>query len=203
MTRRSRYRVPFRRRREGKTDYKARKGLVLSGKPRIVVRSSIKHIIAQIIVAKPHGDEVLVSAKSSELTKKYGYKAPTGNIPAAYLTGLLCGLKGKALGINEAILDIGLHTPSKGSRVFNVLKGFLDAEVDVPYSEKKLSEKGRIKGEHIAEYAKSLASNPENYQLKFSRYLKEKIAPENLPEHFSKVKDDILVSFSGGKKLNG
>jgi len=200
MATNSRYCVQFRRRKEGKTDYKARKALVISGKPRLVVRGSVKNVIAQIIVAKPHGDEVLVSAHSREL-KKYEWKAYAGNLPSAYLTGFLCGLKAKSQGIKEAILDIGLHSPSKGARVFAVLKGVLDAGVDVPHSEEKLPDEKRIEGEHIANYAKSLASNPEEYQPRFSKYLEQKLAPEDLPKHFAKVKKEISAAFkSGGKK---
>src|SRR4030067_1642274 len=99
MARNARYRVQLRRRRERKTDYQARKALVVSGRPRLVARSTLKNTVAQIVVAKPHGDEVLASAHSRELQKKYGWKAPTGNVPAAYLTGLLCGLKAKAKGV--------------------------------------------------------------------------------------------------------
>ena len=201
MGRGSRYRTPFRRRKEGKTDYRARKALVLSRKPRLVARSSINNIVAQVIVAKPRGDEVLVSAQSRELTRKYGWKAPRGNLPAAYLTGLLCGLKAKAKGIEEAILDLGLNSPSKGARVFAVLKGFLDADVHVPHSEEKLPDEKRIEGEHIAQYAESLSSDPEGYQSKFSRYLEQKVAPEKLPKHFADVKKDIIASFkTRGKK---
>jgi large subunit ribosomal protein L18 len=197
----SRYCVPFRRRREGKTDYKAREALVLSGKPRLVARSTLNNVIAQIIMAKPHGDEVLVSAHSKELTKKYGWKASRGNIPTAYLTGLLCGLKAKAQGIREVILDLGLHSPSKGARVLAVLKGVLDAGIDVPHSKEKLPDEKRIKGEHIAQYAQSLASNPEEYQTKFSKYLEQKLPPEDLPKNFEKVKKEVIAAFeSGGKK---
>jgi len=197
----SRYCTPFRRRSEGKTDYRARKALVLSGKPRLVARSTLKNVIAQIIAAKPHGDEVLVSAHSRELTGKYGWKAPRGNLPAAYLTGLLCGLEAKSQGIKEAILDVGLHSPSKGARVFAVLKGVLDAGIHVPHSEEILPEEKRIEGEHVAKYAESLASNPEEYQAKFSKYLEQKLPPENLPKHFAKVKTDLVAAFkSGGKK---
>jgi large subunit ribosomal protein L18 len=199
MAKNSRYCVPFRRRREGKTDYKRRKALVVSGKPRLVARSTLKNVIAQIVVAKPSGDEVLVSANSRELTKTYGWKASRKNLPAAYLTGLLCGLKASSKGIKEAILDIGLHSPSKGARVFAVLKGVLDAGVHVPHSEGKLPDEKRIKGEHIAEYAKILASNPEAYQSKFSQYIKQKVTPEDIPKHFAKVKADIIAAFKGGK----
>jgi len=200
MAKDSRYCVQLRRRREGKTDYKTRKAFVISRKPRLVVRSTLKNVIAQIIVAKPHGDEVLVSAHSREL-KKYEWKAPGGNLPSAYLTGFLCGLKAKAQGIKETILDIGLHSPSKGARVFATLKGVLDAGVHVPHSEEKLPDEKRIEGEHIAKYAESLASNPEEYQSKFSKYLEQKLPPKSLPKHFAKVKKEISAAFkSGGKK---
>ena len=200
MAKNSRYCVQFRRRREGKTDYKARKALVLSGKPRLVTRSTLRNVIAQVIMAKPHGDEVLVSAHSREL-ENYEWKAPGGNLPAAYLTGLLCGLKAKAKGIKEVILDIGLHSPSKSARVFAVSKGLLDAGIQVPYSEEKLPDEKRIDGEHIAKYAQSLTSNPEEYQSKFSKYLRQKLPPETLPKHFAMVKKKIIASFkSRGKK---
>ena len=71
MAKNASYRVQLRRRREGKTDYQARKALVTSRKPRLVTRGSLKNVEAQIIVAKPHGDEVLVSANSRELIKSY------------------------------------------------------------------------------------------------------------------------------------
>jgi large subunit ribosomal protein L18 len=200
MARGSSYRVPIRRRREGKTDYQARKALVLSGKPRLVTRSTVKNVVAQIVVAKPRGDEVLVAAHSREL-KKYGWKAPTANVPAAYLTGLLCGLKAQTKGVKEAILDIGLIAPTKGAKVFSMLSGVLDAGVDVPHDEEKMV-KERMEGEHIAEYGKSLGVGSEIYSAKFSKYLEQKLSPEKLPEHFAKVKADIIKSFEkkSGKK---
>lgn len=200
MARDSRYCTKFRRRREGKTDYHARKAFVLSGMPRLVTRTSISNIIAQIIVAKPKGDEVLVSAHSRELVK-YGWKAPRGNLSAAYLTGFLCGLKAKAHGVEGAILDIGLYPPTKGARVFAVLKGVLDAKVNVPHSESKLPDEKRVKGEHIAKYAESLASDVEEYQSTWSGYLKQEIKPETLPKHFEQVKKQMVEAFqSRGKK---
>jgi len=199
MARGSTYRVPSRRRREGKTDYQARKALVLSGTPRLVARSTVKNVVAQIIVAKPHGDEVLAAAHSKEL-KKYGWKAPTGNVPAAYLTGLLCGLKAKAKGVAKAVLDIGLVAPTKGAKVFAALSGVLDAGVDVPHDEEKMV-KERTEGAHIAEYGKSLSEDSEVYSAKFSKYLAQKLSPEQVPEHFAKVKAEIIKSFEkGGKK---
>ena len=192
------YRVKLRRRREGKTDYQARKAMVICSRPRLVTRPSIRNINAQIIVAKQKGDLTLVSASSRELVKKYGWKAPTGNTPAAYLTGMLVGLKAKAKGINEAILDLGLINPTKGSRVFAVLHGVIDAGVEIPHGEDKIVEE-RAKGDHIAFYAKSLSGEQGEYAAKFSQYTAKGLAPEKVAQHFSEVRTAIIGSFKDAK----
>ncbi len=193
------YRVKLRRRREGKTDYQARKALVISRRPRLVTRPSIKNVTAQIIIAKPQGDQVIAAANSRELVKKYGWKAATGNIPAAYLTGLLCGLKAKAAGIDSAILDIGLVIPTKGSKVFAILHGVLDAGVEVPHGDEKIVP-DRAKGDHIALYAKNLSGEDhELYAAKFSKYAAQGVAPEKVAEHFSIVRAAIAGSFKSAK----
>ncbi len=198
MANSSNYRVKLRRRREGKTDYQARKALVSSGRPRLVTRTALKNINVQIIIAKIHGDEVLAAANSRELAKTYGWKAPTGNIPAAYLTGYLCGLKAKTKGVTNAILDIGLNPPIKGAKVFAALSGVVDAGIEIPHSEDKIV-KERMKGEHIAKYAKSLGTGSEDYQSKFSRYKARGVAPEKISEHFAKVKAEITSVIKEGK----
>jgi len=190
-----RYRVPFRRRRDGKTNYRSRRSLVLSRLPRVVVRLTLKNTIIQVIEAESKGDKVTVSAHSHELAKKYGWLSSGGNIPSAYLTGLLCGFKAMSNGVEKAILDIGLHIPSKGTRVFAALKGVVDAGVEVPHSDDILPEESRISGKHIAEYASQLSSDPELYKQKFSKYLSKGSRPEELAEHFSAVKAKIMASF--------
>ncbi len=196
-----RYRVPFRRRREGKTNYRTRRALVLSKIPRLVVRLTLKHAIVQVIKSEAIGDKVIVSAHSLELAKTYGWLGNGGNIPSAYLTGLLCGYKAMANGVEKVFLDIGLHIPSKGTRIFAALKGVIDSGVEVPHSEDILPDEGRICGQHIVDYASQLASEPEVYKQKFSKSLKKGSKPEKLAEHFSAVKDKITSSFE--KKVNG
>jgi large subunit ribosomal protein L18 len=200
MAKSSNYRVKLRRRREGKTDYQARKALVSSRRPRLVTRASNKNVTAQIILAKLHGDEVLAAANSRELVKNYGWMAPTGNIPAAYLTGLLCGLKAKSSGIEGAILDLGLVSPTKGAKVFAILSGVVDAGIEIPHSEDKIV-KERIKGDHIANYGKSLGASSEEYHAKFSKYTAQGVAPEKIGEQFTKAKADIVASFKSGKQV--
>ena len=194
-----RYSVAFRRRREGKTNYRRRKALVLSGLPRFVVRCTLKRVITQVIKAEIVGDKVLVSADSNELARKYGWLGNRSNLPAAYLTGLLCGLKALSSGVKEAILDIGLQSPTKGSKIFATLKGVLDAGVLVPHGKDILPSEKRIQGQHIAAYAKQLASNQDVYQTRFSEHLSRGLPPEQLAEHFVSVKKKIVSSFKKEK----
>jgi large subunit ribosomal protein L18 len=189
----SRYRVPLRRRREQKTDYQARKAFVVSHKPRLVARSSLKNTIAQIVVAKPTGDFVLASAHSKELVKKYGWKAATGNIPAAYLTGLLCGLKAKKANILEVILDLGLVSPTKGSKVFSTMSGVVDAGVVVPHNPEKII-KERTCGFHIQDYAEGLGA-PKGYAPKFSAAVAKGLDPAKFGDHFFAVREAILTAY--------
>jgi large subunit ribosomal protein L18 len=185
------YRVAFRRRREGKTDYKARKALVISRIPRVVTRGSLKHFNVQIVEATPTGDKVIASANSQEL-RNYGWQTACGNLPAAYLTGLLCGVRAVAKDVKKAVPDIGLHQPTKGARIFASLKGIIDAGVEVPHNVEKLPDEKRLRGQHIADYAKHLASsNVQSYEETFSRYLQNSVSPEKVPEQFEAARDEI------------
>jgi len=90
-----RFQVKFRRRRECKTDYGARKRLILQDKNkyktpkyRFVVRKTHRDIICQIFSADLTHDVCLAAAYSHELTR-YGVKLGLTNYAAAYATGLL------------------------------------------------------------------------------------------------------------------
>ncbi|MFZ3058888.1 MAG: 50S ribosomal protein L18 [Candidatus Methanoperedens sp.] len=150
----ARYRVKFRRVRDGKTDYRARKQLLISKKPRLVVRKSSKNTLAQIVIPSASGDVTLVSANTSEL-KKYGYTAGTGNIASAYLAGLLLGHRAKKTGQKEAILDTGLYHTTQGGRLFAALKGAVDAGLDIPHDPAIFPSDDRIMGKHIDKYRKT------------------------------------------------
>jgi large subunit ribosomal protein L18 len=140
--------IQHKRRRKLKTDYRKRLALVKSDKIRLVIRRSLDNVTVQFIEYNPEGDRTLASAFSQEL-KKFDWKLPTGNIPAAYLTGLLAGKKAKGK-VKEAILDIGLHSSTKGSRIYAALKGVLDSGIIVPHEKEILPDEKRIKGAHIA-----------------------------------------------------
>jgi len=187
MAKGPRYRLPLRRRDEGKTNYHRRLKLIKSKSIRAVIRASNNNIVVQLVESKPGGDKILVSAFSKELVEKYGWKANTGNIPAAYLTGYLAGLRAKNKKIYEAILDLGIFYHH--NRVLAAFKGLLKAEIDIPYREEFFPENfdERINGSHIENYAKYLKSeDPDVYKQIFSGYLKkQKIDPLKLGQHFS------------------
>ncbi|KAH9529745.1 ribosomal protein L5, partial [Dermatophagoides farinae] len=90
-----RFQVKFKRRREGKTDYYARRRLVVQDKNkyntpkyRLIVRFTNKDIICQIAYAKIEGDQIVCAAYAHELPR-YGIKVGLTNYAAAYCTGLL------------------------------------------------------------------------------------------------------------------
>lgn len=178
----------FKRKKQGRTDYKQRLRFVNSGKTRLVVRKTNKNIIVQFIDYSPKGDIVKVSGHTNEL-KKYGWKGSTRNSYCAYLTGFLVGLKAKKQGISNAILDIGLNKTIKGSILYAALKGSLDSGISVPHSEEILPSERRIKGEHTTNYAKKIGENKSKI---FSYYLENKINPEEIPNIFEKIKQKII-----------
>lgn len=145
--------VPFRRKREGKTNYKKRLSLLKSKSLRLVIRKSNKHILAQIINYGDQGDLVLKTAHSKEL-QNYGWKFNTGNLPSAYLTGLLLGKKSNN---EQVIIDFGLQTPVKGSRIFAVVKGAIDAGMKIKSSEEVMPTEERISGKHIPNKATKIS----------------------------------------------
>ena len=186
----STYTVAYRRKREGKTDYKKRMKILLGNKPRLAIRKSLKNITLQIIEFQPKGDKVVTSASSKELSK-HGWKASTSNLGAAYLTGLLLAKKAKK---TECVLDIGQYTSVKGSMLYAAALGAQDGGLKITLAKEILPPIQRIRGEHIAQYAKQLKTNKEKYERQFSKYIKAGLDPEKLPEHFDTVKKTI-----GGK----
>ena len=199
LAKRGRYRLPLKRRRKSLTNYYKRRKLVLSEKLRFVARKTARNIIVQIIGVRPEGDVTYVSAYSGEL-KKYGWKGGRKNTPSAYLVGYLAGLKALRKGIKEAILDIGLHRPTRGAKLFAATLGSIHAGLKIPIGKEVLPSEDRIKGVHIANYAKLLKEkSEESYSRQFSSYLKEGFNPEDIPTHFEEVKKNIESSFKEGK----
>lgn len=143
--------VDYRRKREGKTNYRKRVKLLSSGKLRLTVRKSLKNVLVQIIEYHKGGDKTVVSASTRELIK-LGWKSARRNAPAAYLIGLIIAKKSKEKNIKEAILDAGLMGSVKYALQYAVLKGALDGGLKIPHSKDVLPDEKRVSGEHIKNF---------------------------------------------------
>eukprot|EP01032_Pedospumella_encystans_P020457 gene20457-23236_t len=241
------FQVKFRRRREGRTDYRQRHKLITqdknkyqSPKYRLVVRFTNRYVICQIIYAEVIGDKVLAQASSAELPR-YGLKVGLKNYAAAYATGLLLarrllkkiGLDETYSGVEEvtgevvstevngrtyfveevddekrpfrALLDVGIKNTTTGAKVFGAMKGASDGGLDIPHSNKRFPgysrdtktfdaemHKGRIMGEHVADYMREMEEDDEeNYQKHFAKYLENDLEADDLEELYEKVHSAI------------
>lgn len=180
-------RLKPRRRRQGYTDYRKRLKLVKSRIERLVIRRGNRRIVVQIVKSKAGGDETLVTV-GSEVLRKYGWKASLKSVPAAYLTGLLAGKKALEKNVKKAIVDIGVYRSVKGSRLYAVVKGALDAGLEIPVSEEVLPSDERIHGKHISDYVAKIAENPVGYQFIAS----DKEYLLKLGEEVERIKREIL-----------
>jgi len=273
-----RFQVKYRRRREGKTDYQARRRLTLQDKNkyntrkyRFVVRFTNKDILCQVIYATIKGDHVIASAHSQELKDaRYGLTVGLTNYAAAYCTGLLVarrllkklGLDTKYEGVKAAtgefflyskptkqqkrrgirdgkkvdekmrpftaLLDVGLHRTTTGSKLFAALKGGVDGGLSIPHSPNRFvgfDKEGGLKvpelrkhifGGHVGAYMKLLQSDDANYKKQFGGFIKAGVTPDNLealytkvhkniranPEHVSKKKNTAHKSWSRTRMTN-
>jgi len=189
--------VPLlRRRREGITDYKARKRAITSHRVLLVVRISNKNVSSQFVLPRASGDAVVASAHSRELLK-LGWRGSLKSTPACYLLGMLAGKKALASGVKEAVLYNGLSPFIRGGRVGALVKGVVEAGVVVPVGEGAFPTKERLTGEFIAGHASKLsAESKQAYEKGFSGLLKQGFKPEDYPAQFERLKSVIM----GAKK---
>lgn len=125
-----RYQVKFRRRREGKTDFYARKRLTIQDKNkyntpkyRMIVRFTNKDIICQVAYARIEGDIIMCAAYAHELPR-YGVKVGLTNYAAAYCTGLLLA--------RRLLQKLKLDTIYQGNDNIDGDEYFVESEDDQP-----------------------------------------------------------------------
>lgn len=108
-----RFQVKYRRRREGKTDYFARKRLIVQNKNkyntpkyRLIVRFTNTNIVAQVAYATIEGDKIVCAAYAAELPR-YGIKVGLTNYAAAYAVGLLLARRlNQKYGLDETYVGV-------------------------------------------------------------------------------------------------
>jgi len=144
------------RRKQGKTDYKLRLGLLKSGIARIVIRKTNRYIIVQLVESSESKDKVVIGLSSNDLIKNGWDKKFAGSlksVPACYLTGLLFA---KKVGNTPVILDLGLQRTISGGRIFSVVKGLVDGGVKLKVDEKIFPSEDRLEGKHLKPEVQSL-----------------------------------------------
>jgi len=183
----SNYTLPYRRKREGRTNYKKRLAYLKSGLTRLVVRPTSKNIVVQLVNYAPDGDQVLFTVTSATL-KKYGWKFHGGNTPSAYLSGFLLAKLAKGKATDQVIVDLGLFHAAPKTRVFAAIKGAIDGGIQILADDEHLPSDDRVKGAHIESYAQSVAKGT----LQFSLTVKEGAKPQAFISEFDAVKKKIM-----------
>lgn len=192
MSKTSTFATPFKRRAEGKTNYTKRLAYLKSGKPRAVIRKSTNNMQVQFVQTQNGKDSIMAAAHSKELPV-FHYAGHGGNIPAAYLTGLLAGtrMKGKA---ESVIVDLGIQPTILGTRLFAAVKGIQDAGVTVHADAGAFPKDDRLHGKHVDAFAKHESSKKNSKQ--FSTYANKKVNPTEFSKAIEQAKKAIL---EGGK----
>lgn len=105
----------------------------------------------------------------------------------------------------RALLDVGIKNTTTGAKVFGAMKGASDGGLDIPHSNKRFPgysrdtkqfdaemHKGRIMGEHVADYMREMEEDDEeNYQKHFAAYLAADLEADDLEELYEKVHSAI------------
>merc|ERR1719438_447860 len=189
-----RYQTKFRRRRQGKTDYYARKRLVINDKDkydskkyRFVVRRTNRRILCSIVYSTIQGDMTVTSADSQEL-RNYGLNCGLTNYASAYATGLLCArrlLKAKQMAdMYKGTENIEEETGKRGKKKDDAAP----KKKEVFTTEEHLE---HIMGVHVQEYYDLIKKeDPEAFKKQFSRWEKE-LKGRSFEDVYKKVQADI------------
>jgi len=151
--------VRRRRRRENKTDYKLRFGLLKSTKPRFVIRKTNKYIIIQLVETSEAQDKIKSGISSKELLKNgwdIKFKGSLKSIPAAYLTGILMARK---VGKGDFIIDMGMVRNLSGSRIYAAAKGLIDGGLKIAVDESVFPSEEKILGKQLNKELQDMIKN--------------------------------------------
>lgn len=105
----------------------------------------------------------------------------------------------------RCLLDVGIKNTTTGARVFAALKGASDGGLDIPHSNKRFPgysrdtktydpevHKGRIMGEHVADYMREMSEDDEeNYAKHFAKYVELDLEADDLEDLYAKVHASI------------
>merc|ERR1712000_83119 len=215
-----RYQVKYRRRREGKTDYQARKRLVAqdknkynSKKYRLVVRFTNRDIIAQIIYSEIVGDKVMCAAYAHELPR-YGLKVGLTNYAASYCVGLLLARR-HLTKLGMADLYTGKATvdgedynvfedQERDDEARNPFRAVLDVGLARTTTGAKIFDAATLRkylfGGNISEYMETLQEEPEKYKRQFGKYQAAGVSASGLEALYESAHKAIRANPAAEKK---
>ena len=173
--------IPFSRKLSGRTNYRRRLALLKANAPRLVVRKTLTGLIMQLVDFDEKGDAVRFTV-SSRVLKNLGWKHSCKNIPASYLCGLLMGKIALDAKFSGVVPDIGLHSVTRGGRIFAALKGAKDAGLELSVSDDVVPDGSAVSGARIAAYAR-VAGN--------AQFAKAKHDAVKITDDFEKLKAAI------------
>jgi large subunit ribosomal protein L18 len=204
----ARHVLTFRRKREGRTNYKKRLSLLKSGKRRLIIRVSNRHVLLQIAEYSAAGDRVLLTVSSKALLK-HGWTHTTKSVPASYCAGFLLGRAAKERGIGDAIVDLGLQKHLNGNRACAAIKGAIDGGLQVPVGEDIFPSPERLRGEHlttakkeeVAAFAAKLGIRlPEGVSAKKEKPQEKKVGEQKGAQKDQKAAKPAASQQNGQKK---
>ncbi len=155
--------ISKRRRLEGKTNYVKRRRLLEGAKTRIVIRKTNRYIIIQYVESKAAQDKILVSKFSKELLE-YGWPEEKAgslkSLGAGYLIGLLFGkTMNEDYKETKPAIDTGLIRNTRGSKIYAVIKGIVDAGFNMAHNKEVFPEEKRIKNKNIIDFFDKVKEN--------------------------------------------
>uniref|UniRef100_A0A452U398 Large ribosomal subunit protein uL18 n=1 Tax=Ursus maritimus TaxID=29073 RepID=A0A452U398_URSMA len=174
---------------EGKTDYYARKRLVIQDKNkyntpkyRMIVRVTNRDIICQLL--NRFGMDKIYEGQVEVTGDEYNVESIDGQ-PGAF----------------TCYLDAGLARTTTGNKVFGALKGAVDGGLSIPHSTKRFPgydseskefnaevHRKHIMGQNVADYMRYLMEEDEDaYKKQFSQYIKNNVTPDMMEEMYKKA----------------
>jgi ribosomal protein L18 len=169
--------------------------LLKSGKPRLIIRKSNRHLLLQLAKYEPDGDRILTTMDSKTL-QKHGWSKGTKSIPAAYFTGVLLARAAHDQKIREAIVDIGLQRHAPGGRICAAIKGAIDGGLAIPADASIFPSADRIAGKHnglelaVSAFAQTLGVKLPQHETQKKETKKSKAAEAAPPKAAKAPKPD-------------
>ena len=125
-------------------------------------------------------------------SKSFSCKSDKLFIYILFLSTKLFGTKIKSK-VSEAVVDVGLRTIRKDTKLSAVLSGLVDSGLKIPFGQEVIPSPEKLDGTGTSEYSKKLNdADKDKYKIQFSKYLKSGIDPEKTNLSFEEIKKKLI-----------